>query len=95
MINYITTPFKWFFKLEAASGIVLLIAAIVALILSNSIFSDNYFSVLNFHLLLGTQNFGLDLSIIHWINDALMAVFFFVVDFLLMRPVMTYKMPEC
>ena len=79
MINYITTPFKWFFKLEAASGLVLLIAAIVALILSNSIFSENYFSVLNFHLLLGTQNFGLDLSIIHWINDALMAVFFFVV----------------
>ena len=79
MINYITAPFKWFFKLEAASGLVLLLAAIVALILSNTNFSDLYFKILNTHLLIGTENFGLDLSILHWINDALMAVFFFIV----------------
>ena len=79
MINYITTPFKWFFKLEAASGLLLLIAAIIALILSNSNFSDYYFGVLNTHVLIGTKNFGLNLSIHHWINDALMAVFFFIV----------------
>ena len=79
MINYITAPFKWFFKLEAASGLILLIAAIIALILSNTNFSDLYFSILNTHLLIGTKNFGLDLSILHWINDALMAIFFFVV----------------
>tara|TARA_Y100000590_G_scaffold85333_1_gene95366 strand:+ start:2108 stop:3283 length:1176 start_codon:yes stop_codon:yes gene_type:complete len=79
MINYITAPFKWFFKLEAASGLVLLIAAIIALILSNTNFSDLYFNILSTHILIGTKNFGLDLSILHWINDALMAIFFFVV----------------
>ena len=79
MINYITAPFKWFFKLEAASGLVLLIAAIVALVLSNTNFSDLYFKILNTNLLIGTESFGLDLSILHWINDALMAVFFFIV----------------
>jgi len=79
MINYITTPFRWFFKLEAASGLVLLFAAIVALILSNSSLSENYFNFLNKNFLLGTTKFGLDLTIMHWINDALMAVFFFVV----------------
>ena len=79
MINYITAPFKWFFKLEAASGLVLLIAAAIALILSNSDLSGYYFGVLNTHILIGTQNFGLDLSVFHWINAALMAVFFFVV----------------
>ena len=79
MINYIATPFKWFFKLEAASGLLLLIAAIIALILSNSNLSDYYFGVLNTHVLIGTKNFGLNLSIHHWINDALMAVFFFIV----------------
>ena len=42
MINYVTAPFKWFFKLEAASGLILLLAAIVALILSNTNFSDHY-----------------------------------------------------
>ena len=79
MINYITAPFRWFFKLEAASGLVLLIAAVIALILSNTNLRDYYFDILNIHILIGTKNFGLDLSIIHWINDALMAVFFFVV----------------
>ena len=79
MINYITTPFKWFFKLEAASGLVLLFAAVVALILSNTNLSDLYFSILDIHLLIGTENFGLNLSVLHWINDALMAIFFFVV----------------
>tara|TARA_Y100000590_G_scaffold432635_1_gene548875 strand:+ start:1343 stop:2518 length:1176 start_codon:yes stop_codon:yes gene_type:complete len=79
MINYITAPFKWFFKLEAASGLVLLFAAIIALYLSNSFLSNYYFDILNIHFLIGTENFGLDLSIIHWINDVLMAIFFFVV----------------
>ena len=79
MIRYITAPFKWFFKLEAASGLLLLVAAVVALILSNTNLSNYYFQILNFHILIGSENFGLDLSIIHWINDALMAVFFFVV----------------
>ena len=79
MINYITAPFKWFFKLEAASGLLLLIAAIIALILSNTNLSNYYFNILNAHLLIGTKDFGLDLSVLHWINDALMAIFFFIV----------------
>ena len=79
MIVYITSPFKWFFKLEAASGMLLLGAAVIALFLSNSDFSASYFNILNTHILIGTQNFGLDLSVLHWINDALMAIFFFVV----------------
>jgi len=79
MINYISSPFRWFFKLESATGLVLLIGAVVALILSNSNLSGYYFDVLKTHILIGTQNFGLDLSILHWINDVLMCVFFFVV----------------
>ena len=79
MINYITVPFKWFFKLEAASGLLLLIGATIALILSNSGLSGYYFGILKTHILIGTQNFGLDLSVLHWINDVLMCVFFFIV----------------
>ena len=79
MINYISKPFKWFFKLEAASGLVLLFAAIIALIVSNSFLADTYFSTLNKYLFVGINNFGLKLSIIHWINDGLMAIFFFFV----------------
>ena len=79
MINYLSKPFKWFFKLEAASGLILLFAAIIALFISNSEYSDLYFSTLNQYLFLGINQFGLKLSVIHWINDALMAIFFFFV----------------
>ena len=77
MISYITAPFRWFFKLEAASGLILLIAAVIALVLSNTNLSNLYFDILNTHILFGTHNFGLNLSVLHWINDVLMAVFFF------------------
>ena len=79
MINYLSKPFRWFFKLEAASGLVLLFAAIIALVISNSDLSELYFSTLNKYLFIGINNFGLKLSVIHWINDALMAIFFFFV----------------
>ena len=79
MIQIITKPFRWFFKLEAASGLVLLFAAIIALIVSNSNLAEIYFSTLNKYLFLGINNFGIKLSVLHWINDALMAIFFFFV----------------
>ncbi len=79
MINYITNSFRWFFKLEAASGLVLLFAAIIALIISNSNYANLYFDTLSQYLFIGINNFGLKLSVLHWINDALMAIFFFFV----------------
>ena len=79
MINYISKPFRWFFKLEAASGLVLLFAAIIALFISNSGLADLYFATLNKYFFIGINNFGLKLSVLHWINDALMAIFFFFV----------------
>ena len=79
MIKTVSKPFKWFFKLEAASGLILLMAAIAALLISNSNFSEYYFNSLKHYLFVGINNFGLKLSVIHWINDALMAIFFFFV----------------
>jgi len=80
MIQHISKPFKYFFKLESASGLVLLFAAIIALYISNSSFSDDYFNILKSYIVLGTESFGLKLSILHWINDVLMAIFFFLVS---------------
>ena len=79
MIGYLSAPFKWFFKLEAASGLLLLISAILALIISNSNYSSFYFKILETYFFVGINNFGIKLSILHWINDALMAAFFFFV----------------
>ena len=80
MIQHITKPFKYFFKLEAASGLILLFAAILALIISNGNFSDFYFLTLDKYITLGTKEFGLKLSVLHWINDVFMAIFFFFVS---------------
>ena len=79
MIKTLSKPFKWFFQLEAASGLVLLIAAIIALVISNSNLSELYFNTLEQYLFIGVNNFGLKLSVHHWINDLLMAIFFFFV----------------
>ena len=79
MINYITKPFIWFFKLEAASGLVLLFSAIIALYLSNSTFSETYFNILKIYFFIGINQFGLKLTVLHWINDVLMVIFFFLV----------------
>jgi NhaA family Na+:H+ antiporter len=79
MIKNLSKPFKWFFQLEAASGLVLLIAAIIALFISNSNLSELYFNTLSEYLYIGINDFGLKLSVHHWINDLLMAIFFFFV----------------
>ena len=79
MINYITKPFIWFFKLEAASGLLLLFSAIIALYLSNSTFSETYFNILKIYFFIGIDHFGLKLTVLHWINDVLMVIFFFLV----------------
>ena len=79
MLKYLSSPFKWFLKLEAASGLVLLISAILALIISNSNLSEMYFGTLEKYIFIGINKYGIKLSVLHWINDALMAVFFFFV----------------
>ena len=79
MLRYLSSPFKSFFRLEAASGLILLISAIIALIISNSSISSLYFETLDKYIFIGLNNFGLKLSVLHWINDVLMAIFFLFV----------------
>ena len=64
MLRYLSSPFKWFFKLEASSGLVLLFAAVIALFISNSNFSDLYFATLNKYIFIGINKVGLKLSVI-------------------------------
>jgi NhaA family Na+:H+ antiporter len=80
MIRIITKPFKEFFKLESASGLVLLFSAAIALVISNSEYANIYFETLNKYVSLGVSSFKLKLSVLHWINDVLMTIFFFLVS---------------
>lgn len=72
-------PFIRFTRVEASSGIILLAAAIVAMVWANSAYSDVYFSILEEHLTISIGGFHFDESVLHIINDGLMAIFFFVV----------------
>jgi|TARA_B100001093_G_scaffold382418_1_gene367976 NhaA family Na+:H+ antiporter len=87
MINILTKPFKYFFKLESASGLILLFAAIAALMISNGTYGPIYFDVLQKYITIGLGSFSLKLTVIHWINDVLMTIFFFLVSLEIKREI--------
>ena len=68
-----------FFETEAAGGVVLLVAAVVALVWVNSPFGDSYERLWRTELSARIGGFGIGQDLRHWVNDGLMAVFFFVV----------------
>ncbi len=70
-------------RTETVGGVLLLIAAIVALVWANTPLKDSYATVGNFHI--GPSALGLDLSIQHWAADGLLAIFFFVAGIELKR----------
>lgn len=87
-IDKITQPIQRFIQQEKAGGIILGISVVVALILANSPWSASYFGFLEQKI--GFQFSGetyFNLSILHWINDGLMAIFFFVVGLELKREI--------
>jgi len=78
-------PLQQFLKLEAASGIVLLAATVLAMIVANSSLAGSYQALLEIPFTVKLGEFGLSKSLWHWINDGLMAIFFFVVGLELKR----------
>ena len=72
-------PFQSFFQLEASSGILLIAAAAVALVWANSPWSPGYFSARTFPFGFTVGDYTLVKGAVLWINDGLMAVFFFLV----------------
>lgn len=68
-----------FLKLESAGGILLLFSAAVAMLLANSPLSSQYNDFLNLPMSLQIGSFSINKTLIHWINDGFMAVFFVLV----------------
>jgi NhaA family Na+:H+ antiporter len=77
-----------FLKLESAGGILLLAAASLALILDNSPFAAQYEHLLELHFGVTLGPIVFEKSLLHWINDGLMAVFFFLVGLEIKREVL-------
>lgn len=78
-IDIIISPFKRFIHIESASGVVLLSATILALILANSPLAESFENLWKVKLGFSLGNFEMIHSLKHWINDLLMAIFFFVI----------------
>ncbi|MEJ7758314.1 MAG: Na+/H+ antiporter NhaA [Gemmatimonadaceae bacterium] len=72
-------PFQQFAKTESSGGIVLMVCTALALAWANSPWSESYFHLWEQPLTIGTKGFGLTETLHRWINDGLMAVFFFLV----------------
>jgi NhaA family Na+:H+ antiporter len=83
----INTP-RDFFALESASGIVLVVAAVVALLIANSPLAPLYESFLDLKLSIALGSAAIDKPLLLWINDGLMAVFFFLIGLEVKREVL-------
>ncbi len=77
-----------FFRLEAASGLILMLAAVLALIVANSPLATLYATLLDVPLEVRIDTFEIAKPLLLWINDGLMAVFFFLVGMELKREVL-------
>jgi Na+:H+ antiporter, NhaA family len=79
IVVHVLRPFQRFVHTESAGGVVLLLCAALALGWANSPWGESYFHLWETRIGFRIAGRALDLSLHHWINDGLMAVFFFVV----------------
>jgi len=89
MINRFGDALKDFLKQESAGGIVLIASAALALIIANSPFAPAYFNTLGTYLNLSFGSFAIDKPLLLWINDGLMAVFFFLIGLEVKREIIS------
>lgn len=78
-IHYLLSSFNSFFKMEAAGGIALMACTVAALVWANSPWAHTYDAIWQTKLTIGIGDWLLSKAAILWINDGLMAIFFFVV----------------
>jgi NhaA family Na+:H+ antiporter len=79
--------FQRFARLQASGGILLVLAAIVALVWANSGMADSYFHLLETDLAITFGGAGLSEHVLEWVNDGLMALFFFIVGLEIKREI--------
>ena len=82
-----------FVSLEAASGIVLLLAAVGALVWANTD-SAGYVGWWDREITIGSGDLAITESLVHWVNDALMTIFFFVVGLEIKRELVTGELRD-
>ena len=80
-------PYQWFFNKEVSGSVLLLLAAVSAAFLANSRFQEMYEHLLHLNISFAFGTFAYNSSLQHFINDGLMAIFFFVIGLEVKREV--------
>ena len=73
------SPLADFFKQESASGKLIVLASLVGLLVANSPWGKSYFEILESTFSFSLSAFSFEMNLIHFVNDGLMTIFFFVV----------------
>jgi len=93
-IDRLIQPLNRFLHVEAASGLVLLTCALVALGLANSTYSESFLAFWKTSIGFSIGDYQLEHSLKHWINDGLMAIFFFVIGLEIKREIVLGELRE-
>ncbi len=81
-------PFQWFFSSEVSGSVLLLFASAFAIIWANSAFAGTYHHLLHTEISVFAGDYQISKSLAHWINDGLMALFFFTVGLEIKREIL-------
>ena len=92
--NWVLSPVEEFIHRQTTSGILLMLCAIAAITIANSPWSEAYHHLLELTFTIGVSGFQLSKSIHHWINDGLMAIFFFVIGLELKREILVGELAD-
>lgn len=88
-VDRLLSPVHRFIRLEASGGILLLLCTVAAMIWANSPWHDSYHHLVHdTKITLGIADFSLSMPLEVWINDALMAIFFFLVGLEIKREIL-------
>ncbi|MDT8338942.1 MAG: Na+/H+ antiporter NhaA [Sulfurimonas sp.] len=83
----IATPFEEFIHAQTTTGLILMVMTVVALVLANSPIASSYEHFFHTYINLEVGSWKLSHSIHHWINDGLMAIFFFIIGLEIKREI--------
>lgn len=90
----VLTPFEEFIHRQTTSGLLLLSCAIIALFLANGYVAEAYQHLIHIPVKISIDAWSIDMSLHHWVNDGLMALFFFVVGLELKREIMVGELSD-
>lgn len=93
-MKFIKDPLNNFIKLETSSSIILFTATVAALILANSAISESFLNFWQNNITFSLPGFELSKPILKWINDGLMAIFFFLIGLEIKREILTGELSQ-